>query len=111
MVRRASKSMLMSRSSKAISLASRKIRINSQERHPGWVKSKTFATLRAWVQIRLYPVVNNQMSLETGPANFLRHPWLAPVTAKSSARLSVHKLYLIFDLSRLLQHGRDRAII
>jgi hypothetical protein len=26
------------------------------------VKSKTFATLRAWVEIRLYPVFNKQMS-------------------------------------------------
>src|SRR5579864_4214988 len=39
--RRASGSVLMSRSSNAISLASRKIFISWQERQPGWVKSRT----------------------------------------------------------------------
>jgi len=40
--RRATGSAWISRSSKFIPLASRKIRVTSQARHPGWAKSKIF---------------------------------------------------------------------
>src|SRR5579872_1004114 len=64
----------MLRSSKTISRASRKIRMSSQERQPGWVNSNTrVAFIRVWMMLPSRRILVEVFDLEMNLGRFLQH--------------------------------------